>query len=320
MKRYSQVRSIEHRVRASLQYTRWAERNRATYCVRCGLDNGLEVHHVVELYHVILGLWKFYGEWEAVFQHTIAMHEDDRCEAITLCDKCHGSLHPGRAVIVQEEDLHIDEWCAIPRKLDLRFVLGKKGLNRGEIGLLGFQTLLGLGWNIMNGTGGGRIIDFNWRHFAALMDKTPSISFSNGLDKALVSLTEAKIVDDWAKEKNIVEVHLSKEYAESLKANPWFMPITDAKTSRMTVLVLRWILGFQSSRGKFIIGREKLVGHMQLTTRTPTFVSRCVKEAVAEIPWASVKEDGDKFRFEFKKRGMTPIHSLRSRLSRNLSN
>ena len=302
-----------------MQYTRWAERNRTTYCVRCGSDEDLEVHHLIELYHIVLGLWKFYGDWEAVFKHTIALHEDNRIESVTICDKCHGTIHPGRAVVIREEDLHVDEWCVIPRNLTVKLALGKKGLSRGEVGLLGFQAILGLGWSIMNGHGGGRIIDFNWRRFAELMGKNPSASFSNGLGVALCSLNDAKVIDAWSQEGNEVEVHLSKVYLENLKANPWFVPLADAKTSRMSVLVLRWLLGFQANRSHYTIGRDKLVNHMQLATRTPAFVSRCIKEAVAEIPWAEVKEDGGKFRFKFKKRGMTPIHSLRAMLVRNLA-
>ena len=319
MSRYSQVREIERRIRSSIQYSHWVERNRTDYCVDCGKPDELEVHHIIELYHVALGLWKFYGDWEAVFKHAIAMHEFNQCEGVTLCKKCHDSKHPGRAIIILEENLHVDDWCSIPRNLNVRFALGKKGLCRGEVGLLGFQSLMGIGWNIMNGYSGGRIVDFNWRRFAELVGKNPSASFCNGLGMALNSLHDAGIVDGWTQEKNSMEVHLSKAYLENLRANPWFMPLEDVKTSRMTVLVLRWFLGFQANRSSYSIGRDKLATHMQFVTRTPAFVCRCIRESVAEIPWATMDESKDIFRFKFKKRGMVPIYSLRALLVNSLA-
>ena len=310
---------MERRIRASIQYARWSERNRAAFCVRCGEMDDLEVHHIIELYHIIMGLWKFYGDWDSVFKHAIAMHDGNRCEEVTLCKKCHDGVHPGRAVIIQESDIHTDDWCVVPRNLDIKFGLGKRGLNDGDIGLFGFQAIFGIGWNIMNGYGGGRIIDFNWKRFAELVGKKPSSSFSKGLSVALDSIQCAKIIDAWAQNKNDIEVHISQSYLEEMIANPWFVPLTDIKTSRMTVLVLRWILSFQANRSGYSIGQDKLATHMQFTTKTPAFISRCIKESIDEISWATVIETRGKFHFKFKKRGMTPIHSLRSLLVRSLT-
>ena len=318
MKRYSQVRSVARRVRASMQYARWVERNRSTVCIRCGSSDDLKVHHLVELYHILLGLWKFYGEWEAVFHHAIAMHDDNRCEGVTLCDKCHGIIHPGRVVTITKENLHLADWCAVPRNLDIRFALGAKGRSKGKVGLLGFQTIFGLGWNIMNGYG-NRIVDFNWWRFAELVGKKPSTSFCLGLGIALDSLVDAKVVNAWAKTGSDVEVHLTKEYVDALNENPWFVPLSDVRTSRMTVLVLRWLLSFQANRSSYVIGQDKLMNHMQITTRTPAFVHRCVKEVVKEISWVTVEEEGDNFRFKFKNRGIVPIHSLRASLFQTLA-
>jgi 5-methylcytosine-specific restriction endonuclease McrA len=313
MNRYLQVRTIERRLRSSVQYSHWAERNRAGQCVRCGTGEGLEVHHVVELYHIILGLWKFYGEWEAVFKHALAMHEDNRAESVTLCLKCHGSIHPGRQATLTGKNLHIDDWCALPRNIKLNLVPGKKNHQRNEIGLLGFQVLLGLGWHLMHNHG-DRIVEFNWRRFSELLGKIPSASFRNGLNNALESLRQNQVIDDWVSEENIFEVHLSKAYLDETKNNPWFMPLADVKTSNMTVLMLRWFLGFQSSRKFYLIGREKLAKHLHLTTRTPSFTRHCLLSAARKISWVTVKENGKQFRFEFKKRGLVPIHSLRASL------
>jgi hypothetical protein len=277
------------------------------------------VHHVVELYHVISGLWKFYGEWESVFRHALAMHDDNRCEGVTICETCHENLHPGRMVAVtNNEELQSADWCVMPRKLNVKFALGARGRASGQIGLLGLQALLGIGWHIMNGYG-TRIIDFNWRRFASLMGKTAGKSFSNGLEVALNSLQEAGILDAWAKDGNSLEVHLTKKYLDEMEHNPWFISLEEAKTSRMSTLVLRWLLSFQANRSAYRIGRDKLAGHMQLGTRTPAFVRKCVSEACSEIPWAEMEEDGDNIRFRFKSRGMVPIHSLRALLTRNLA-
>jgi hypothetical protein len=264
-----------------------------------------------------LGLWKFYGDWDAVFAHAVAMHEDNRCEGITLCRKCHWeNIHPGRTVVVSNREIHVDEWCAIPRNLEINFALGKKVFHRGEIGLLGFQSLMGLGWHVMSGQ--GRFIFFNRRRFAELLDKQPGVAFNRGLSSALDSLVDAGMVEIWANEGNDMEVYLAQEYVDGLKANPWFVPLSDVFSSSMSVLVLRWLLGFQSNRSNFQIGIKKLTSQMQLMTTSPLFVRKCVRGAVKEISWCEMEEVGDKFRFKFKKRGLIPVHSLREALSKSL--
>lgn len=317
--RYAQVKETEHRIRASMQYTRWIERNRGTSCVRCGRQDNLNVHHIVDLYHIILGLWKFYGDWDAVLKHSLAMHEDNKCEGVTICEKCHEAIHPGRTVSISEADIHIANWTVLPRLLDLKFSLGSKGREKGSVGLLGFQTVFGLGWLLMNGYCEHGVAKFNWRRFSETLGKKPSVSFSNGLELALESLVEAKVLDAFSRNDNEIKTRIDKGYLEMLRQNPWFAPMEDARTSRMTVLVLRWFLGQQGHRSSYLIGKDRLASHMQLGTRTPAFVMKCVEEAAQEISWVKMEESGENFRFQITNRGMIPIHSLRSHLAHALS-
>lgn len=318
VKRFSQISEIVRRVRASVEYARWVERNKSVSCVKCGTSDNLECHHVVELYHIVLGVWKFYGDWETTFRHVCQMHDNNMCEAATLCEKCHDSFHPGRCLVRAEENVRTEDWCVIPRNLPFPFSLGRKSPKNDSLGLVGFQTLIGIGWHIMNGYCSHRIVEFNRRRFAEVLGKTPSASFADCLDEALVSLKVLHILNGYHVKDGDVEAHLSQKYVDTILENPWFFPHDDLPTQNMTVLVLRWFLNMQS-KAYYAISRDKLAEHLQFGTRTPSFVDKAVTAACKDIPWASVDIDNGLFRFKLANRGVVPVYSLRRTLGECLA-
>ncbi len=316
MGRYSEVKELEHRVRSSLAYHRWVERNRSHACLSCDCTDGLEVHHVVDLYHVLLGLWKLYGDRDAVFTHANAMHDDDRCEAVTLCGKCHDKLHPGMSVVKSNEPVQREDWTVMPRNLPAPLLHGSKSTGPG-LSLIGVQTLAGIGWHILAGRLESRMVEFNRRDMARLLGKTPGTSFNHSLDNALAALKACNVLLAYAGDTE-VEVHLAKPYLESL-ASPWFLPMTDVRTSRMVTFALRWAMSHQSGRRTFKIGRDKLVARLGLETATPGFLSGCIKQSCEETGWLSCSYDGRLFTFRLRRRGSVPIFSLRSLLADTIS-
>jgi len=313
MGRHSGIKTVEARLRASLEYGRWAKRNLTGRCLRCDKATGLQVHHVVDLYHLMLGLWKLYGDWELVLSHAMALHDDDRVEAVTLCEECHGKLHPLRGSI-SNVPFRTGTWTVFPRVLNLRFAPGNKNREPDTVGLVTLQVLMGLGWHILNGDSESRIMQANRRRFAELLGKKPGTSFNSSLKKALSCLADRGILLAYIIIDNEMEVHFSPEYVERLGENPWFFSTRDMHTSSMTTLCLRLLLSFHASKKKVSYGIEKLAARLGLSTTKRSFVIKAVERACKETPWATMEARGGVLDFRMTRRGAVPIRSLRKAL------
>jgi hypothetical protein len=314
MTSFSLLKTLEKRIRASKAYDDWVRRNKGPMCLKCGSNERLECHHIIDLYHVILGLWKLWGDAEEVFTHAIAMHEDDKCEGVTMCSKCHSMRHPGRALTKSAAKINTDTWSVIPRMIQLKLTHSRKNNDPTTVGLIGLQTLFGIGWNILNGHLDSRIIELNRCRFASLIGKTPGASFNRSFDLALQQLQNHGILVGHHRHGNSVEIHLSKDYLDMLGENPWFVPMSDICTHSMCVLCLKWFLSTQCSRRKYYIGFDKLKAHIGIQTKNNTEAMNAIKKAVTHIPWVEMSV-GSSLQFTFSSRQPSPIRSLRMVLS-----
>jgi len=305
----SDIKDMEHRVRSSSMYHEWVERHLGPGCINCDSTDHLQVHHVIELYHILLGLWRLYGDVEDVVCHAIAMHTDNACEAVTLCKECHSKNHPGKHISQSTKKARIEDWAALPRNLPGRFS------HRGGDGLSlpGAQLLACLGWHILGGRMDSRMVEFERPRMSGLLGKKRcTTSFRRSVDSALSNLQDLGVLAGHHVSGPRVETHLSPSYLEDLQRLPWFMAMSDVRTSKAPVFALRWFLGLQSSRRNYKIGKDKLVTHLGLRTSTPAFVERCVRNACEETPWAHCDYDGTFFSFRLKRRGAVPIWTLRT--------
>jgi hypothetical protein len=309
-------KTLDRRIRASLAYTNWVNRNKGPLCLKCGSNENLECHHLVQLYHVILGLWNFYGDPEEVFKHVVMYHEHDMLEGVTLCAECHKTKHPGRSMIVQSNQINTESWCVIPRMLQIEPNHSKIERD-GAIGLIAYQTLLGIGWNVMNGHVDTKILTIHRRRFAELIGKTPGTSFNTSLEDSLQQLMGIEILDGYHPTGNDIELHLSKKYLGLLLANPWFVPLKDIPTNSMCVLCLRLWLGMQTRRHLYSISLEKLQPHIGMTIKSKSRAIKAIQKALKHIPWAKM-EDKESLQFTLTSRQPTPIRSLRAILMDSL--
>jgi hypothetical protein len=312
MSRHSEIKDIEHRIRSSMTYHLWQEQNLGLACLNCDSTENLQVHHIVELYHIILGLWKLYGEPESVVAHALAMHADNLCESATLCKSCHEKIHPGKRIAESVKEIRTDDWTALPRKLPAPFIHHSKNASDFGMTLISAQLLAGIGWHIINGRMESRMIEFKLSQMAHLLGKKPSTSFNKSIHRAMTSLQNLNVIIAHHRTGPDVEIHLAQEYLQNLSDLPWFMSVPDVQTSKMPVFALRWFLGLQSGRRNYKIGKDKLVSHMSLKTASPAFVERCVRKACDDISWATCDYDGTYFSFRIKQRGAVPIWTLRS--------
>lgn len=311
MGRYSDNKKTQKRIRASKVYADWVLRNRAPACLMCDGTADLHVHHVTELYHILLGLWKLYGDWEAVFEHCLARHEADLVDNCTLCSDCHDKLHPGRHAAKVVTDEQIALWSVLPRNLDVHFKQGTKSRSGHYVGLVSFQTIIGFGWYILNEGVQDKMIEFDRRNFAKLLGKKPGTSFNKSLADSMNTLVQNNIVLAFMLIDNNYEIHLHPEYLKLIEDSPWYFPLEEAAASRMLVLTLRWFLSFQGKRRGYRISRAKLAGHLSLETTSPVWMDKAVTKALDEISWASLNIQDDIYHFAIRSRGAVPIHSLR---------
>jgi len=304
------LKTLDHRIRSSLAYTQWVEQNKSSVCFFCGGTNELQVHHIVLLYHEILGLWNIYKDEDEVVKHVCDRHASGMIEGITLCKECHEKLHSGRVRLDSNKEINTDMWCAIPRMLN-PIPNHAKTKKEGMIGLIAYQTLLGIGWYIMNGHVEMRMLQLQRRRFAQLLGKTPGASFNKSLDDALEQLKDIGVLDDTWRNENDLEIYISKDYLEMMEKSPWFVPLKEIKTNSMCVLCLRLWLGMQASSNHYAISLKKLKGHIGITDLQDGRVSKTISKALTQIPWVKMKEDDNCLRFKFSGRLPTPIRRLR---------
>jgi hypothetical protein len=160
-----------------------------------------------------------------------------------------------------------------------------------------------------------RIVEFHRRRFAELLDKNPGTSFNRSLDEAIRELHQMNIIVASHRSDNDIEIHLSKQYLNSLLENPWFIPLDDIKANQMCVLALKWFVGMQSNRKYYKIGFDKLVNHLGIKTKHYPMAAKAIREACNKISWLSVKIEKRMCSFKISRRGATPIFSLRKILS-----
>lgn len=309
-----ELKQLERRVRAAKVYQDWVRRNRAAWCFRCNSDDELECHHIVTLYHILLGLWNLYGDITEAFNHVLAMHQDDRVECVTLCSKCHEKKHPGRVAVTSTAGVRVQEWAAIPRVFWFNLSYSTQDRTPDALSLIGLQTLFGLGWHILAGKMESRIVELDRRRFAELLGKDPGSSFNRSLDKALHSLERLDVLAGKHRSENRLELHLSPSYVERLADNPWFFPMEEVRTDNLLTLMLRWSLSHQSRRKFYRISLDKLQAGFGLKTDRPSMVIRSLQKACETIPWVEMKverEDGVMCHFELERRPSIPVFSLR---------
>jgi len=311
------LKTLDHRVRSSLAYSGWEKRNRGLACVKCHTTENLNTHHMIDLYHVLLGLWKFYGNEEETFNHAVSYHENDMLEGYSLCLKCHEVRHPGRILSTSYQPVNKDTWCVIPRMLKLIPNHSTKIRRSGTVGLIAYQTLLGIGWHLMNGHVEAKILTIHRRRFAGLIGKKPGKSFFTSLDDALSQLQVVGVICGHHRQDHSIEIHISKEYLDMLKENPWFVPLNEVKTNSMCVLCLRLWLGMQAGRNNYFIGLDKLKGHIGITVKQQYWSMKAIRKALKEIHWAKMKI-GDSLHFTFSGRPPSPIRALRTVLTDSL--
>jgi len=305
------LRDLDRRIRASLAYSEWVKRHRGLACIKCQTTENLEVHHMIELYHVILGLWKFYGDIEETFNHAIAYHENDLLEGYSLCVECHKKRHPGRTPASASKQVNTDTWSVIPRML--KPIPNHSKMERpGTIGLIAYQTILGIGWGLMNGHVENRIYTIHRCRFANLLGKRAGTSFYASLDEALNQIQSIGIINGHHRHGHEIEIHLSSEYLGMMKENPWFVPMNEIKTNSMCVLCLRLWLGMQCGKANYFIGLDKLKPHIGVTTRESYRSLLAIKKAMKQIPWAKMKVEDPSLHFVFSGRPPTPIRALRT--------
>jgi len=307
---------MDRRIRASVAYAGWVERNRHPACLLCDSADDLEVHHVVDLRAVVVGVLRLHADPEDALAHAIAMHDDDTCEGVTLCRPCHDALHAGRrprGAPSRKAFAPVQTWTAAPRVLWSPFLTGSRSDGPG-LRLTAFQTLLGIGWYILNDHMDSRMVEFNRRRFAELLGKRPTDSFNHSLDRALRRLKQTNMLLASHRRANKVEIHISKDYLELLLRNPWFFPLREVATRNMCVLTLRLFLSTQGRRKTYRIGIAKLRKHLGMLDRDTYKTIERTQKACKAISWADMGYDKGICTFKLHRRPAVPIHTLRAML------
>ena len=313
MSRNKLIRETEHRVRASKAYADWVSRNKSHSCVTCDSSDDLEHHHIIDLYHILLGLYKFYGDWESTFKHAVAMHESDLTEGVTLCSTCHEKRHPGRIISNQDapdpESVHL--WTVTPRTLAAPFSQ-RQERQPDSICLIDFQLLFATGWYVLNKQCRSRIIQTTSSKLAKLLKKQNGTSWRASLTRSAESLRQIGYINAYHIDPNKnAELHVSHEYLDALNEQPWFFPLEEVPSPNMLALTLKWFLSCVSNRSRYAIGIHKLAGHLGANDRMDKFGKRVI-EACGPIRWVNCRIDARQIaRFTLRKRGAVPVHSMR---------
>lgn len=304
------LESITRRVRISHGYAKWVKMNKGIKCCNCNSTENLNVHHIVSLYHVVLGYWNFYGNEEDTFNEVVARHEEDLERGVTLCDKCHKLKHPGRNFSPSTSNANTEAWSVIPRMLKIGYNHSTKDKRPNSVGLIGLQMIIGIGWNIINNQVESRILTVDRRRFARLIGKKPCTSTFNCFKAALDQLVGVNVLDAYHQSGNTIEMHISKDYLHMIHEKPWFVPMSEVPTNSMCVLTLRLFFLMQSKRHIYSICLEKLKTHIGMTMNNRTMCLQAIRKAMKQIPWLKMKEEENSLRFVIASKRPTPIRTL----------
>lgn len=316
MKRNLIIRSLERKIRKSMLYHSWVKRNLSHACANCDSIEELQMHHIVELYHIVLGLWKLYGGSDSVFAHCIARHADDGYDAVTLCKTCHDKVHAGRRLSHQSDDVRVEEWTAMPRHLPGPLLHHSTTASEKGLSLIAAQLLAGIGWHILNGHMESRIIELQRVKLAHLLGKKSTTSFMKSINRAISSLESLDVLCGHHIHGSSIELHMCQSYLDKMAECPWFISMRDARTSKMPVFALRWFLSHQSKRSNYKIGKDNLVSNLGLKTSRPSFVDKCIRKASEDTEWITYSGyDGEFMSFKLRRRGAVPIFTLRDTLA-----
>ena len=111
--------------------------------------------------------------------------------------------------------------------------------------------MLGLGWYIIGDKVEKRVITFNKRRFAEVIGKKAGTSASKTLELGLAQLLHSNVICGSDISGNDVEVHMCTSYLEQVQAKPWFFPLREVSTNRMSVLSLKWFLSWQKRKSNY---------------------------------------------------------------------
>ena len=158
---FQKFADIEHKVRMSMVYYGWIQRNKASRCIKCGGTERLECHHIISLYTIVVAVYKHFGNEEETIDYILDRHKNNHIDEVTLCDKCHEKEHP-LAYLTERKTVpvNIANYTCFPRNMKFNFLHWKldKG-NLDSLGLVSFQILIGLGWCMLNGKMQKQIMD-----------------------------------------------------------------------------------------------------------------------------------------------------------------
>jgi hypothetical protein len=320
MNEHSMNRKIEKKIRKTYAYSEWVKRNKSFNCIVCASEEKLHLHHVTDLSSMIYNTYKTFNwmseVWEEVYDIILQLHENDMCHCITVCEQCHGNIHPTKKKYDRKEtELIIDEWCIIPRNYNFTFC--QRGRKQGEVGYIALQTLFGIGWHLYQGNFENRKLEFGKYAFGQLLGKKKNSSqFNTSLQLALEDLSDLGIVEEFNINNKKSHLIISKEYITRIDKMPWFIRLSDVATSKSnSVLTLKTWLAFQSSR-IYKIRIERLAKHLNYNSTRATVV-RNVKSSVEQISWLSLEVKDGMFHFTHQRKGgAVPVHTQRLQLNK----
>lgn len=282
----------------------------------------MQVHHVTLLFYICRGaLQTFGGNFPKALVHVISLHTNDTIDNITLCEDCHEKLHKKHKRQFSSPDkVSTDLWCLVPRNLPVKpLPRPRKPHDKDAIGFVAFQTLIVIGWFLMNNRVESRILETNSRDLAHLLGKKPGTSFDKSIVRALQELEEIGIINGFTSrkqtngERNRLELHLSNDYLNTIAASPWFFRLKDISSGTGLDLSLKWLLCFDGGKTSVSYSPKALANLLHLTHRRPSETIQAVLAASKGIPWVkAVTGTKKRITFTLKKRGAVPIHSLRT--------
>jgi len=276
MNEHSMSRKVEKEIRKTYAYSEWVKRNKSFNCIICASESDLHLHHVTDLTTLIYNSYKSFKwidkVWDEVFKIVVQLHENDMCHCMTVCDECHGNIHPSKKPCTYEKpELVIDEWCVFPRNFKFNFC--QRGRKKDQVGYIAFQTVFGIGWHLYQGNFKDRKLYFGKYAFGKLLGKKKnSTQFNVSLQQALEDLYDIGIIDEFNLKNTKSSLVVSKEYLDEMDSMPWFMRLSDVATSKNnSILTLKWWLAFQSAH-VYKIGIDKLAKHLNYNSNKSTIV------------------------------------------------